>query len=482
MDSCKRPICDRFQSDGRWSRTAEDQLQLEDIVVDILEEFQGKTVRKKDEVRRATSNSGKEREADDSTMQEEEKRETVRLKRNLHVNHLHRALGKLPKSFRSLDASRVWIVYWAVHGLSCLEAELTPPGMDEDMLVDFVRRCQHPNGGIGGCPGHLPHLAASYAGVAALITIGTESALACVDRKKMEQFLLSMCRDPSKGGGVTMHEGGEIDIRGVYAMLAIAHMLGLDKRPILERGIVDFVQRCQTFDGGIAAEPTCEAHGGYTYCGLAALALAGKIDALDLPRLVHWLVHKQDGLSGGFQGRTDKLVDGCYSWWQGASFSILQEHFAVYLAQTRVPTSFAGGFGHNLTPPAQEEGTESSVASMFPTKYSLDAKASISRPLQAPVRSSHPSDGFFLYNPLAQQAWSLLCCQDGEAGGLKDKPGVPPDFYHTCYNLAGIAAAQHVYGTQALGGDTNLLPSVDPTTCVLQDRLQAALRHFHYQS
>ena len=29
--------------------------------------------------------------------------------------------------------------------------------------------------------------------------------------------------------------------------------------------------------------------------------------------------------SGGFQGRTNKLVDGCYSFWVGACFGILQE-------------------------------------------------------------------------------------------------------------------------------------------------------------
>jgi protein farnesyltransferase subunit beta len=28
-------------------------------------------------------------------------------------------------------------------------------------------------------------------------------------------------------------------------------------------------------------------------------------------------------LSGGFQGRTNKLVDGCYSFWQGALFPLL---------------------------------------------------------------------------------------------------------------------------------------------------------------
>lgn len=28
---------------------------------------------------------------------------------------------------------------------------------------------------------------------------------------------------------------------------------------------------------------------------------------------------------GGFQGRTNKLVDGCYSFWQGAAFPMIHE-------------------------------------------------------------------------------------------------------------------------------------------------------------
>ena len=27
---------------------------------------------------------------------------------------------------------------------------------------------------------------------------------------------------------------------------------------------------------------------------------------------------------GGFKGRTNKLVDGCYSWWCGGAFSLLE--------------------------------------------------------------------------------------------------------------------------------------------------------------
>ena len=39
---------------------------------------------------------------------------------------------------------------------------------------------------------------------------------------------------------------------------------------------------CQTYDGGIAAVPDTEAHGGYAFCGLAAASLLGCTDVFDL--------------------------------------------------------------------------------------------------------------------------------------------------------------------------------------------------------
>lgn len=53
----------------------------------------------------------------------------------------------------------------------------------------------------------------------------------------------------------------------------------------------------QTYEGGIGGEPGNEAHGGYTYCGLAALMLVDRADVLNLPALVHWAVHRQAGFS-----------------------------------------------------------------------------------------------------------------------------------------------------------------------------------------
>lgn len=40
--------------------------------------------------------------------------------------------------------------------------------------------------------------------------------------------------------------GGEVDVRGCYTALAVAHMLGLDKTQLAEKsGSAKFIKRCQ---------------------------------------------------------------------------------------------------------------------------------------------------------------------------------------------------------------------------------------------
>ena len=39
--------------------------------------------------------------------------------------------------------------------------------------------------------------------------------------------------------------------------------------------------------------------------------------------LQRWTVNRQMSYEGGFQGRTNKLVDACYSYWQSAIIPIL---------------------------------------------------------------------------------------------------------------------------------------------------------------
>ncbi len=87
-----------------------------------------------------------------------------------------------------------------------------------------------------------------------------------------------------------------------------------------------------THEGGVAQGPGMEAHGGSTYCAIAALQLMGRLDKTlgrgrRRERLIRWCVNRlsvgEEGLAG-FNGRPNKPVDTCYSFWVGASLTILR--------------------------------------------------------------------------------------------------------------------------------------------------------------
>lgn len=107
------------------------------------------------------------------------------LQRESHIAYLHRHLKRLPKHFLVLDASRTWLVYWILHSLSLLDAPL-PDSPTTEAIISFLGQCQHKDGGFGGGPGQIPHLAATYAAVMALVIIGTEESLSIIDGPKME--------------------------------------------------------------------------------------------------------------------------------------------------------------------------------------------------------------------------------------------------------------------------------------------------------
>jgi protein farnesyltransferase subunit beta len=45
---------------------------------------------------------------------------------------------------------------------------------------------------------------------------------------------------------------------------------------------------------------------------------------MDVPLLLSWLSARQYAPEGGFSGRTNKLVDGCYSHWVGDCWPLVQ--------------------------------------------------------------------------------------------------------------------------------------------------------------
>ena len=365
------------------------------------------------------------------------------LVRHRHVAYLRRGLERLSSGMACLDASRPWLCYWMLHGLELLGA---PPVDLGPRCVSFLRRCHalpretgagaadggnafvslgHGCGGFGGGPGQLSHCAPSYAAVLALCTIGTPAALAALQDCRVALYHFYLRMKSRHCGGFRMHRDGEVDARGTYTAVAVAYLLNM-LTPEFAAGAAEFLLRCQTFEGGFGGEPGNEAHGGYAFCALAALHILGAAQRADLKACARWVGARQMRLEGGFQGRANKLVDGCYSFWQGAIPAVL-------------------------------------------------------------ARCGLGSPAALLLDRERLQQYLLLCCQDVQRGGLRDKPSKHRDFYHTCYCLSGLSVAQHgVSGAASAhdrrpvvwGSPTNLLAETDPVFNISAQKLAKAREHF----
>lgn len=302
------------------------------------------------------------------------------LNRNHHAEFLKKSLVSFSSSYECLDCSRPWLCYWSLHALQILGERLE----DEEYskIVSFLSKCQDPEGGFGGGPGQYPHLASTYAAVSALCIIETKEAYDVIDRKGLEKFFKSLKFDD---GSFSMQKDGEIDIRGVYCAVAVAKLTNI-LTPELFKNTDEWIAKCQTWEGGFGGCPGMEAHGGYTYCGLAALVILGKSHLCQIPSLLRWIANKQMRLEGGFQGRTNKLVDGCYSFWQGACFPLIH---AILSNEGKLPNT-----------------------------------------------------NYWLFDQEALQEYLLVCCQH-PFGGLIDKPDKNRDVYHSCYGLSGLSISQN---------------------------------------
>lgn len=305
-----------------------------------------------------------------------------------HAAMLRQLLGltsPLPQGFATLDASHPWIVFWSVNALDLLGEVLSPAELSRvgSTLISY----QHKNGGFGGNEGQPAHMAATYAAVMALAHTDPQF-WSQIDRHAMLEWMLSL---KTAEGSIRVCRHGEADPRATYCAMAVAQLLGIAVPELLD-GVGPYLSRCQTYEGGFANEPFGEAHGGYAFCSIASIMLLSAENPRNsmfayckIVDLRRWLVARQDMLVPGFSGRTNKLVDGCYSYWVGMCWPLVSQ-------------------------------------------CTIDLRLGATD----------------LFNRQGLEDYIVKCCQN-QNGGLRDKPGMRPDAYHTNYSLCGLAVAQHRY-------------------------------------
>lgn len=256
-----------------------------------------------------------------------------------HVKYFMRFLNILPSTLSAHDTTRVTIAYFSVAGLDILGAMPTLNVELKSKIIDWIYLLQvHPdkeNGDMSKCGFQgsstvnidLPlessrykcgHLAMTYTGLCILLALGDD--LSRVNRKAIIEGVKAL--QTEDGNFAATLSGCESDMRFVYCAACISYILD-DWSGFNVKTATDYIMKCIGYDYGISQCPELESHGGTTFCALATLSLTNQLDKLSetqIDGLKRWLLLRQ---VNGFQGRPNKPVDTCYSFWVGASLKIL---------------------------------------------------------------------------------------------------------------------------------------------------------------
>ena len=330
-------------------------------------------------------------------------------------SHVAYALGilshPLPFSAISADASRVAIVYFALVSLDvCGFSDALTVGRRET-LVSWLYSCfARGDGGGGFCGGPVTSgtgasrawsVPMTYAAIASLIMLGDDCSR--IDRTALTSALSSL-QQPDGSIDSSPLARGDGDVRFIYAAAATVTLLDLPLRGLDACGALRFIRACQSYEGGFALQPGGEAHGGATYCAIAARRLLSdwflsksvgrseEEDTRDVHATMRWLVRRQDTVSGGFTGRAGKEADSCYSFWIGGASAILLLDLLLVLP---------------------EISETSASAQDLP-----------------------------FFNACALRSWVATCTGAGCGVGFAREPEEDSDPFHTAYALAGLALAR----------------------------------------
>ena len=192
-------------------------------------------------------------------------------------------------------------------------------------VTSFLQHRQNKDGIFTGLPQDNPTIIINMLTISGIAICGTETCYKIINRENMYKFLMSL---KNEDGSFSVSLGAEADLRSTYSALVIAKMLNIMTND-LTKNVLEYCKSCYNFDGGFGPIPHCESHSGFIHCGIGILYILGKLDDINLYNCVRFIALRQDDFSGGFSGRTNKLVDSCYSWWLGTSARILAEHLKI---------------------------------------------------------------------------------------------------------------------------------------------------------
>ncbi|CAF1511989.1 unnamed protein product [Adineta steineri] len=276
---------------------------------------------------------------------------------SLHTKYFSRCLTILPSHISSLDNSRVTIAFYSIAALDLLNSLPASLPYDGSELISWIYNLQLITDsdvcGFRGStctitsrttpnPYDQVHITMTMTALLTLLLLGDD--LENVQRHKIALSLAHL-QLPS-GAFLATRLSTESDLRFVYCACAVAFILN-DWSGIDKDSCTKFILQCRTYEYAFGQIPNAEAHGGSTFCAIAALSLMDRLNDLDhQDNLIRWCLQRQNE---GFNGRPNKPDDSCYSWWIGATLKLLNKDFLINIEQNQIylhatESKMTGGF------------------------------------------------------------------------------------------------------------------------------------------
>ncbi|KAL8730429.1 MAG: hypothetical protein Q9166_004067 [cf. Caloplaca sp. 2 TL-2023] len=248
------------------------------------------------------------------------------LNKSTHIRYFLRCLKThLPTAYSSNDSQRMTLAFFVLCGLDLLDAlDSNITEEERAAYVDWIYRCQHPDGGFRGFTGadigeerkdenqhwDPANIAATYFALASLTILG--DGLERVKRKECLRWLKRLqLSDGTFGEALGMngeaHSGR--DMRFCYCAAVMRWILGggigeeeEEEEDIDVGALVRFIEASQTYEGGFANGPFYEAHGALSLLGRLDLSTKESRSASAWPiqdsveRMLGWLVSLQTSI------------------------------------------------------------------------------------------------------------------------------------------------------------------------------------------
>lgn len=293
-----------------------------------------------------------------------------------HIKYFQNCLNLLPSFFQSEEGNKLALIYFCLSGLNILDAIDFDSNEKEKLIESIYENYLIENDEIVAFRSNsffkqlnnkydIPNLASTFFGLSILLILKSDFSKR-IDFKKLVNFL-SLCQikiGPDTGSFVSTllynfkkkkyEQVGELSMRFCYIALIICHFIkykvsyNYNIELINKEKLIQFILKNISYEGGFGINQNNESHLGLTFCALASLKLLNYSfdeNFSKFKKMLSWLVKRQVGETfnksknnmkknstvdesyGGFNGRENKEVDSCYSWWCTASLKIIGSDF-----------------------------------------------------------------------------------------------------------------------------------------------------------